>query len=990
MKKIILIGFLVLFVALACQLAYANGTVSGYVYNEDGTIPFSNIRVIVNKYDSGQWSASATTDSLGHYQFSLPAGDYKVRAGDNNDTYAIEYYNGKDTWQGADRVSVQDGQTTSNINFTLAIGAQIKGRVYLEDGTTPFAYYATVGICKSSGQHIDYIYSIYTKADGRYQLVVPTGSYKIYAEGRLNYGTPQEISYPQEYYNNTYHYLDAETITVTSGDIVDGKDFILTPGAYISGYVRNEASQPVVNCYIEAIPTNAPEERRWGWFSVRTNDEGFYSRLVPYEQPFDNYVVSARNDIRYIDNYYNNKLTFEEADIVTVSAQGAQNINFSLKTGSVVSGRVFDPQQQPINIQNAKIYFDKIGHSDIEKETNIHPDGSYSVGGLREGIYSATVEVPADTGYAWQEKCIYTPESTTINNFDFYLQEGALLAGIFHDTHGMGISNINYGFYGEYSQSLGGRSDANGNYQIRLKPGTWSIGTSDFSYAIIPFVVEVRDSGEIFQHDFEVYDRQTGALASGHINMGATLPSNVEFVILSHLPQTNYNIDNIDALKLVSGNFVDSQSYNYEIVLPPFGAYQLSLIAFYSRAAIDFTVVDTIEDARGGPGFDFDFNQTAEITGTVTHEGQPVFNAAVVLAEYVNEKFKAVAHTDQNGVYHIYCVSAGNYVISAKIEDSELRRRILVTDVIDRETRQVDISFPNLAPVIDKIQDMTMKEGEELHIRVNAYDPDSEYVHFLLGPNMPKFAQAIGHDDYAELIFKPDFNDAGIYRGITVSAEDFEGLRSSTTFTLTVKNVNRLPKITEPKNGTIFEVRAGQNINFLVKAYDPDLVAPKLMVRQLPQGATFKPANIILAQGWTVYEFKWTPTSKQVQNELYRLVFDAYDPESGKIGAQDTIAVYIKVNKSNTPPRMLYLMTLCNRYFLWCGWDKEDKWWMLKYSYKVDNKQWSIPTTRTWISIPEISAGLSPGWHTFYVKAIDTDGAESAPDAIMFFKAKNR
>jgi len=93
--------------------------------------------------------------------------------------------------------------------------------------------------------------------------------------------------------------------------------------------------------------------------------------------------------------------------------------------------------------------------------------------------------------------------------------------------------------------------------------------------------------------------------------------------------------------------------------------------------------------------------------------------------------------------------------------------------------------------------------------------------------------------------------------------------------------------------------------------------------------------------------------------------------------------ITIIVNNVNERPQMLSLTNLWNKYFIWLGRDKEDGY-RIKYSYRVDEKEWSMPARMRWISISQISQGLEPGNHIFQVKAIDTEGAESETKKIEF------
>ena len=94
------------------------GSLSGAVYEMDGTTPVTGATITAYDYTLGTL-AGTTTSVAGSYSLAgLPAGDYRVKAGGSS--YVDEYYQEETTSGAATRVRVSAGSDTANIEFTLS------------------------------------------------------------------------------------------------------------------------------------------------------------------------------------------------------------------------------------------------------------------------------------------------------------------------------------------------------------------------------------------------------------------------------------------------------------------------------------------------------------------------------------------------------------------------------------------------------------------------------------------------------------------------------------------------------------------------------------------------------------------------------------------------------------------------------------------------------------------------------------------------------
>ena len=196
-----------------------------------------------------------------------------------------------------------------------------------------------------------------------------------------------------------------------------------------------------------------------------------------------------------------------------------------------------------------------------------------------------------------------------------------------------------------------------------------------------------------------------------------------------------------------------------------------------------------------------------------------------------------------------------------------------------------------------------------------------------------------------------DSKQTGVYRG-----------------NLTEEEPNEPPVLDSIENKSL---DTETTLRFTVSATDPDGDTIEYSVVGLPSGAAF-----------TNQVFEWTPSASQAAT--YTVSFIASDG----IGMDsETITITVNYVPLNNPPYVRYLRKR-STYIYWYGRDSEDRN-NVKYSYKYDNGSWSTPSKTRKIYFKNMPASLTPGDHTFTMKVIDTEGAESDPSSVTFTIAAN-
>ncbi|MFC1481713.1 T9SS type A sorting domain-containing protein [Candidatus Neomarinimicrobiota bacterium] len=230
------------------------GTLSGFIFAEDGTTPLSDM--FITLYDEfGNSIDYEYTDDSGAYQFiELATGNYYVRV---YDYLSIEvYYENETIAAYATPIAVVDGQDTPGINFIIQKARVITGRIFEPDSITPIPYL--------QGR----IYQYYLDYD--YGRIVDSwaGSEKVSTDENGVYFVnvfkeEVKLHLDAEGYEGTYFghptWLDSATIIAvnTTDDTLRNIDFFVTPVAIVDDGIEpnNKPATATTITYDQIIST---------------------------------------------------------------------------------------------------------------------------------------------------------------------------------------------------------------------------------------------------------------------------------------------------------------------------------------------------------------------------------------------------------------------------------------------------------------------------------------------------------------------------------------------------------------------------------------------------------------------------------------------------------------------------------------------------------------------------------------------------------------
>lgn len=350
------------------------GTITGRVTSGGMALDASTIYI---SNQDGSYQNYVYTNATGVYTATgLPSGQYTVFFRPSN--HISEYYN--DRPEGSDvrdQISVTAPNTVTGIDADLALGGSISGKVV--DATTNVPLKGIfVEILDANGERVE---STSTAADGSYTTAttLPNGSYRV----RFNADDRNtSCAYVSEYYNDSLSKAGATPVLVTAPTAVSNINAALSQGSIIFGKLTDEATgAPITSGGVRVFYAD-------GTFAMfgRLSIVGGYQTETAL--PSGNYLVQFYdNDGGYINEYYNDKLSKQAADPITLSAPTPlYNINAALRKGALISGHVTTADKGTAFSDGYVIVYDLSGQEITD--TGINEDGSYLVNdGLAPGDY---------------------------------------------------------------------------------------------------------------------------------------------------------------------------------------------------------------------------------------------------------------------------------------------------------------------------------------------------------------------------------------------------------------------------------------------------------------------------------------------------------------------------------------------------------------------------------------------------------------------------
>jgi hypothetical protein len=431
------------------------GSIKGRVTDSQGNgIEWVNIYA----YDQyGYIAGNAYSDANGDYDVLwMTTGSYKVAFDAYSTSYLDKWYNDKNSFETADPVSVTTGQETSGINAELILGGSISGRVTDDQSG------GGIGDVYVDAYDLDqnWISESWSDWDGNFLITrLAGGDFKVLFDP-----TSYSGNYIVQWYNNKKTFGSADPVTVILGQTTTEINAELKEGGMIYGQVSDAYGNGLDYASVTVYDTN----RNW-LGGESTDSDGSYTIQG---LPSGKYKVHFNAWGNYVPEWYNNRVSYETADKVTViSGEATWGINARLADGGIISGQVTDTSGNGVPYAGVEIYDLKQNYTGYGSTDS---NGDYSVDGLATGSYKAYFsDYGSDYVSEWYNdkrsfasgNSIKVTAKRTTSGIDAELATGGGITGTVTDGSGNPLKEVRAQVYDlNFNQISIVWTDANGEY----------------------------------------------------------------------------------------------------------------------------------------------------------------------------------------------------------------------------------------------------------------------------------------------------------------------------------------------------------------------------------------------------------------------------------------------------------------------------------------------------------------------------------------------
>jgi 5-hydroxyisourate hydrolase-like protein (transthyretin family) len=450
-------------------------TITGTVTSPSGQT-VSGASICAKAVAYGGSGRCTNTDANGDYTVTVVPGSYWVSV--NVDGYPQVYYatgggGGVTNQSLAATLTVTSGSAEIGKDIQLIGDATITGAVTEGVSDATRGYVTTYVLTDGSW---DQYFGTATDSTGKYTLHVPAGSYRL----RMSPGGNH--TYGAEYYNNTYDFDSATTVTVASGATVTLADVSLAKWSTISGTVTdpNGAALPGISVCPDAIANTEYQ-------GCATSDaSGAYTLGVVA----GTYLVRTSADA-YLDTYYADGGSVTEsanATAISISENAAlTGKDIKLAAAGIIKGTVYDGVTVDPNawVEVYALTNGKWVHVDT---TYTDADGTYGFNKLAPGSYRLKFDsYEYKTQYNGGAASLANATTITVTGgqtqtVDASLIHNATISGRVTDSSGVGVAeaSVRADYVcatndGDLCPGPGAQTDADGKYTIYVDPGTYKV-----------------------------------------------------------------------------------------------------------------------------------------------------------------------------------------------------------------------------------------------------------------------------------------------------------------------------------------------------------------------------------------------------------------------------------------------------------------------------------------------------------------------------------
>lgn len=418
------------------------GAIEGIVFDASGE-PVGVYECYVIAYDSeNNWIGEVSTEENGNFTIpKLKTGVYRLRLIYSGQGNCLDgWYEGADDFDNATPIAVTAPETTGDVYVTLKAGGVIEGRVFDSTGEPVGAYDCEINVYDSEKNWISYAS---TEENGNFAIPkLKTGIYRL----NLYYWGQENCL--DGWYDGAEDFDSATPISITAPGTIENVHITFQAGGAISGKVFDSDGQPLsLNGWCNVTAYDEHQHQVGTWASV--GDNGSYTIL---RLPTGRYRIYAEYSGHTpivgrepVSEWYDGEYKFEDAKFVEVTApETTENIDFSLKRGGYIQGRVYGPGGQILSYSGEVYAYNLQG--DLVGYQSVLNDGQYFITGLSSQDYKLRFVYYGEEDYEneWYngKQSFETANSVKVTapnmtpNIDFTVEYAGILQGFITDSAG--------------------------------------------------------------------------------------------------------------------------------------------------------------------------------------------------------------------------------------------------------------------------------------------------------------------------------------------------------------------------------------------------------------------------------------------------------------------------------------------------------------------------------------------------------------------------
>jgi carboxypeptidase family protein len=549
-------------------------TIKGSITGSEGTALPSMVAAAYTA--KGTLQGTAASDSRGQYVMTVPSGRYRVLAYDPSGVYATEFGENADSFETSPIVNAT--ADVSGVNFAMEKAGVISGTV--RSGGAPLSGMTVAAYNLATGTRRGFTH---TATDGTYSLGVPPGQYKVAAYDDSG-------AYAVSFFQNQLAFPTATTLSLVSGQQVQGIDFQLALAAHLSGsVVDGDTNQTLPAATVIVYTTDGA----MAVATATTDAAGNFSLSVP---PGTYKLVGADPTRVYAAGYVVDSISFASDPAISVAgAASVGALRILLHRAGAVSGHVTDGSGVPLKGISVAAYNDDGSQRTVTQTdangayTLLLPPGEFRVAAFDTNVVFATQFFPQRFLFS-NASTVSVAVAQTTPAIDFALVRGARFSGTITDQQtGAPVAGVSVGaFDGAGNIMSVGITDNSGNYALVIPAGSYKVAAFD---SLLRYITSYGggapnyDTAAVFEVGGDTAQRVDFTVTRGIHIAGTVIDSGAAFVPVSNVQ--------IGALDLAGDRVATATVHDsvFDLVLAP-GTYKLLAVdplgrfyaTFYSNA----------------------------------------------------------------------------------------------------------------------------------------------------------------------------------------------------------------------------------------------------------------------------------------------------------------------------------------------------------------------------------------------------------------------